>query len=138
MSKKCTPLWREAHLKSKCTKHHMFARKSECSISGLQVQLLVTFCYPFDQEVSADVVPLLRRAVCVILISSDYNGCSPRIRSLMGSCPDGHVYSGCLTFDHPLCLGKFMLIVSLEMFACGECPPDYQSLYLRRVMPYNL
>ena len=83
-------------------------------------------------------VPLLRRAVCVILISSDYNGCSPRIRSLMGSCPDGHVYSGCLTFDHPLCLGKFMLIVSLEMFACGECPPDYQSLYLRRVMPYNL
>ena len=23
--KKCTPLWREAHSKSKCTKHHMFA-----------------------------------------------------------------------------------------------------------------
>ena len=33
MSKKCTPLWREAHCEVKCTKHHMLAPLLEVQMS---------------------------------------------------------------------------------------------------------
>ena len=33
MSKKCTPLWREAHFQSKCTKHHMLGPLLEVQMS---------------------------------------------------------------------------------------------------------
>ena len=33
MSKKCTPLWREAHLKAKCTKHRTFGPLLEVQMS---------------------------------------------------------------------------------------------------------